>query len=443
MSTTNLDEQNKEFSKAIDLMDNSDNHIFLTGEAGTGKSTLLKNYVASTFKDVVVLAPTGLAAINARGQTIHKFCLLPPRFILPEDVQVTKNPVQKKLIKNIQTIIIDEVSMVRADQMDAIDRFLRINRGKNIPFGGVQMIFVGDLFQLPPVVRREDSSFFNQLYSSPYFFSAPSFSNLNIRHIELTKNYRQINDQDFLRILNQVKQGLISDALLGVINSRFVSTSETGQENYINLTSTNQLAYSINTHKLGLLKAPEIMYQAVIEGDFRARDCQAEELLILKEQAHIMFIRNDSQGRWVNGTTGIVTKLDDQTIVVRLDSGKEYEVEPEKWENIKFVYNEEENRVESKVLGSMTQYPVKLAWAVTIHKSQGQTFDQVMIDLGRGAFSHGQTYVALSRSRTLKGIRLKRKLSRSDFIVDQRVVSFMKSIQTKAALSHKNGRKTQ
>jgi ATP-dependent DNA helicase PIF1 len=428
MYQNTLDDSNKEFTKALDLMENSSEHLFITGEAGTGKSTLLKHFVSNTTKDVVVLAPTGLAAINARGQTIHKFCLLPPRFVMPEDVQTTKNPVQKKLIQEVKTIIIDEVSMVRADQMDAIDRFLRLNRRKNIPFGGVQMIFVGDLFQLPPVVRSDESSFFTQLYLSPYFFSSQAFQNLDIHYIELLKNYRQSEDHDFLKLLSQVKRGQLSREILETINSRFTNEPEEDHGLYINLASTNQIALEINTQKLNLLPGKAFEYDSELTGDFQERDCPAESVLSLKQYAQIMFVRNDTLGRWVNGTMGVIEDLGDKKITVRLETGHVYEVEKEKWENLRFVFNEDENKVESKVVGSMKQYPLKLAWAVTIHKSQGQTFDRIMIDLGRGAFSHGQTYVALSRSRTLEGIRLKKRIMHSDFIVDKRVVEFMNGV---------------
>jgi energy-coupling factor transporter ATP-binding protein EcfA2 len=425
MYQNTLDSENMEFTRTLELMENTQEHLFITGEAGTGKSTLLKHFVANTTKDVVVLAPTGLAAINARGQTIHKFCLLPPRFVRPEDVQTAKNPQQRKMIEGIQTIIIDEISMVRADQMDAIDRFLRLNRKKNMPFGGVQMIFVGDLFQLPPVVRPDEASFFTQLYLSPYFFSSVAFNDLDIHYLELRKNYRQEGEHEFLRILNRVKKGQIDADLLTSINERFLPIPQNDHDLYIHLASTNQIALEINSTKLAQLPDKEFKYDAEIVGDFQERDCPAETTLQLKKGAQIMFVRNDNMGRWVNGSMGVIEDLGLLKIKVRMGTGQVHEVEKEKWENLRFVFNEDENRVESKVVGSMKQYPLKLAWAVTIHKSQGQTFDKVLIDLGRGAFSHGQTYVALSRARKLEGIRLKRKIFASDFIVDKRVVEFM------------------
>lgn len=422
-----LDDSNTEFNQVLELLENTNQNVFITGDAGTGKSTLLKYFVENTQKDVVVLAPTGLAAINAGGQTIHKFCLFPPRFVRPEDIQITKNPLQKILLAELKTIIIDEISMVRADQLDGIDRFLRLNRKNNLPFGGVQMIFVGDLYQLPPVVNREEMAVFNQVYGSPYFFSSNVFQSLEITKIELRKNYRQKEDLEFLEILSKVKKGEVDYQTLSTINSRFVPNSEEFETEglFLNLATTNQVALQINTTKLAQIDEPNFEYKADLTGDFNERDFAGESSLNLKIGSQVMFIRNDALGRWVNGTMGVVQDLGTKKVIVRTEKGFVHEVAPEKWENIKFVFDEDEGQIVPKPVGTLKQYPLKLAWAVTIHKSQGQTFDRVLIDLGRGAFSHGQTYVALSRSRTLGGIGLKRKIFKSDFIVDRRVLDFM------------------
>jgi ATP-dependent exoDNAse (exonuclease V) alpha subunit len=422
-----LDDSNTEFNQVLELLEKTNQNVFITGDAGTGKSTLLKYFVENTQKDVVVLAPTGLAAINAGGQTIHKFCLFPPRFVRPEDIQITKNPLQKTLIAELKTIIIDEISMVRADQLDGIDRFLRLNRKNNLPFGGVQMIFVGDLYQLPPVVNREEMAIFNQVYGSPYFFSSNVFQSLEITKIELRKNYRQKEDLEFLEILSKVKKGEVDYQTLSAINSRFVPDHEEFETEglFLNLATTNQVALQINTTKLAQIDEPNFEYKADLTGDFNERDFAGESSLNLKIGSQVMFIRNDALGRWVNGTMGVIEDLGTKKVIVRTEKGFVHEVAPEKWENIKFVFDEDEGQIIPKPVGTLKQYPLKLAWAVTIHKSQGQTFDRVLIDLDRGAFSHGQTYVALSRSRSLSGIGLKRKIFKSDFIVDRRVLDFM------------------
>ena len=427
MDIMQLDGQNQEFNQVIELLENTNQNIFITGDAGTGKSTLLKFFVEHTLKNVVVLAPTGLAAINAGGQTIHKFCLFPPRFVRREDIQTTKNPIHKNVIKNVQTIIIDEVSMVRADQLDGIDKFLRLNRKSYLPFGGVQIVLVGDLFQLPPVVTREEMQVFNQVYGSPYFFSSQVFQSVDFEKVELQKNYRQSEDTGFLEILSKVKRGLIGFEVLESLNTRFISdlSSFSTDGFFINLATTNHIALQINTEKLAGIEDQVFNFEAEITGDFNERDFAGELSLNLKIGSQVMFIRNDNLGRWVNGTMGEIVDLGSKKVIVRTDSGFEYEVNQETWDNIKFVFDEEIGEIIPKPVGSLKQYPLKLAWAVTIHKSQGQTFDRVLIDLGRGAFSHGQTYVALSRCRSLEGIGLKRKILKSDFIVDKRIIDFM------------------
>ena len=323
--------------------------------------------------------------------------------------------------------------MVRADQLDGIDRFLRINRKKNLPFGGVQMILIGDLFQLPPVVNNQEMSLFSQIYQSPYFFSSQVFTEIDLPHVSLVKNYRQQSDLKFISILRDIKKGSISPELIDAINQQFKpefnNSAFSKEDIFINLATTNQIALQINTVKLNELDGDNVEYWADLEGEFNERDCPAENILTLKKNAQIMFIKNDNQGRWVNGTMGTVEEASEDKIVVKLENGNVYTLSTEKWNNVKFEFDENEDKITPKIVGSMTQYPIKLAWAVTIHKSQGQTFDKLLIDLGRGAFSHGQTYVALSRARNLSGIRLKRRVLPSDFILDKRVVQFMQSVE--------------
>lgn len=431
MSNTALDQNNPEFTQAVHYMEETTDNLFITGEAGTGKSTLLRFFVENTQKNVVVLAPTGLAAINAGGQTIHKFCQFPPRLLTPDAIQEVKIPSQKKLLKSLEVIVIDEVSMVRADIMDGIDLFLRLNRRINEPFGGVQVILLGDLLQLSPIVNREEMEGFSDRYPSPYFFSSQVFSGMEFKYVELLKNYRQQDDQEFLKLLQAVKTGQLNESVLARINSRVLvgaAEAEFEQGLCVNLSTTNLIANELNQRRLHNLAGNEYIFEADMSGQFNERDCPAETVLRLKKGAQIMFIKNDSEGRWVNGTMGVIENGSKYSILVRLENGRVYEIEPVRWESVKFVYSEDQERVVPQVVGWLEQYPLKLAWGVTIHKSQGQTFDRVVIDMGRGSFAHGQTYVALSRCRSLQGIELKRPVEKRDFILDKRVLEFLDGV---------------
>jgi len=415
-------EINEDFKSALDLIERQNESVYVTGKAGTGKSTLLMYLRATTKKNVVVLAPTGLAAINVGGQTIHSFFRLPPKLIKLEDIRPSrKAPVYQKL----DAVIIDEVSMVRADLMDGIDYSLRINRKRlNDPFGGVQMIFFGDLFQLPPIVKGKDlEDYFNEVYGAPYFFCSKVFRGNRIRCVELRKIYRQCDDA-FIRILNSIREKKITSNVLQTLNSKVVPTPEKlVRGDYVTLTTTNQAAFEINESFLEAIKEREYEYQANIQGKFEENDYPTEATLKLKNGAHAMLLRNDPMKRWVNGTLATISDLSTDRISIDID-GSKYEINKETWKKVEYYYDREEKRIEERVIGSFEQYPIRLAWAITIHKSQGQTFHKIFIDLGSGAFAHGQTYVALSRCTSFDGIKLRRPVESRDIIFDPRVYDY-------------------
>ncbi|MDD5584877.1 MAG: AAA family ATPase [Candidatus Omnitrophica bacterium] len=414
-------ELNVEFLGAFDLLENTRDPVFVSGKAGTGKSTLLKYFRKNTLKNVVVLAPTGVAAINVSGQTIHSFFGLPPRLIQKDNIHRRRN---NKVIKNLDMVIIDEVSMVRADLMDGIDYALRLNRNEmEKPFGGVQMVFFGDLFQLPPVVESDAAVILAQSYESPYFFNAKVFQELKLRYIELSKIYRQ-SDAKFINILNQIRCKEHTEEELEVLNERVTKKVPQNLSHCVILTTTNHRANVINEQRLENLNTEELDYEAVTTGAFDASAYPTESRLRLKRGAQIILIKNDPEKRWVNGTIAEISAVFPEHIEVLIGSNV-HEVTRVTWEKIQYEYNEAEAKIEEEVIGTFEQYPIKLAWAITIHKSQGQTFDNVIIDLGPwGAFTHGQVYVALSRCRTLEGIILKRQVYESDIIFDERIYKF-------------------
>lgn len=414
-------ELNDDFKKAIDMMENNKESVYITGNAGTGKSTLLKYFRFTTKKNVAVLAPTGLAAINIGGQTIHSFFKFPPKLIKTSDIKRARNAL---LFKNLDAIVIDEVSMVRADLMDGIDYSLRLNRGNmDIPFGGVQMVFFGDLFQLPPVVKEsEEQKFIDKTYGGPYFFCSTALKGSNFKFIDLKKIYRQV-DSSFVKLLNGIRENKIDSSLLDFLNSRVISSQkDIIKDDFITLTTTNEKANNINESFLNQISDKEFVYQASIKGEFKSA-YPTEPTLRLKKGARVMLLKNDPGKRWVNGTICTISSLNNDNILVDI-RGESYEVIRETWEKIKYDYDRDKNRIEETVIGSFTQFPIRLAWAITIHKSQGQTFDKVFIDLGEGAFTHGQTYVALSRSTSFEGIKLKRPVYLSDVIFDPRVYEY-------------------
>ena len=414
-------DMNDEFKAAFDLMENTKECVFVTGKAGTGKSTLLKYFKANTGKRIIVLAPTGVAAINVGGQTIHSFFRLPPKVIRKDTIKRLRD---RSLIENLDMIIIDEVSMVRSDLMDGIDYALRLNRGRmKTPFGGVQMVFFGDLFQLSPVVENEARELLEERYPSPYFFSAGVFNDCHIRSVEMSNIYRQ-KDASFMELLNRIRNKEYAGEDLRILNERVRKDAALpGKDDTVILTTTNILADRINQDRLARLPGRAITYEARSSGKFEAPAYPCPASLKLKKGAQVILMKNDPAKQWVNGTLAKVVALSEDSVVVDID-GRICDVPVVKWQKIEYSYNEDEDKIEDEVVGVFEQYPIKLAWAITIHKSQGQTFDRVVIDLGSGAFTHGQLYVALSRCTSLEGISLKRPVMPGDIIFDKRIYDF-------------------
>lgn len=412
-------------------MEDTQKNILITGRAGTGKSTLLAYFRDHTKKKVVILAPTGVAAVNVSGQTIHSFFQFKPS-VTPASIK-RKKSAGKTIYKKLTTIVIDEVSMVRADLLDCIDKFLRFNGpDEKLPFGGVQMIFIGDLYQLPPVVTSAEREIFRTHYSSPYFFSAKVFDQLNMEFLELEKVYRQ-KDDEFVRLLNTIRNRTVTDDDLAKFNARCDPQFEPPAGSfYLSLTSTNDLAAAVNEKRLAELPGKIWKARGEIIGDFGKEYLPTDVDLKLKRGAQIMLLNNDSYGQWINGTIGKIRKFEtdddgEEIIVADLDNGDTARISPYTWKIYRFFLKNEELR--SEEVGSFRQYPVRLAFAVTIHKSQGKTFENVMIDVGRGTFAHGQMYVALSRCTTLAGIVLKQPLKKNHIMMDWQVVKFLTGIQ--------------
>lgn len=422
-------ELNADFQYALNVFEKTFNSVFLTGRAGTGKSTLLSLFRHTSRKQCVVLAPTGVAALNVQGQTIHSFFGFPGKFITPADIRIRRD--KAFTFRKLETLIIDEVSMVRADIIDCIDYALRVSRNNNAPFGGVQMIFIGDLFQLPPIVSSpEEKLFFQQHYDSPHFFSANVFKKgFKYEMIELKKVYRQ-SERHFVRLLDAVREGELDYDDLEVLNERFIGNNMLmSNANFITLSARNNLVDEINRQELAKLTTTQYQFIAQITGTFDPKQVQADSVITLKQGAQVMFVKNDNVKReYVNGSIGKIIELSEDRILVSLEdmSDKQtlVEVEKQKWEVLHYRVSVDGDKIETETVGTFQQYPLRLAWAITIHKSQGKTFDRVYIDLGTGAFETGQTYVALSRCRTLNGIILKRKLLPTDIIIDERVVEF-------------------
>lgn len=421
----------------FDLAEYTSRSIFLTGKAGTGKTTFLNSFIEKTRKNYIVVAPTGIAAINAGGVTIHSMFGLPLRTFIPTLDRIDSNlgmnipdlmPHFKyrkdklKLLREVEIIIVDEVSMLRADVLDMIDFSLRHVRRNQLPFGGVQMLFVGDLYQLPPVVR--DEKFLNQYYGSPFFFESYALKQLPLVTVELTTVYRQ-KDAHFLNILNAIRDGKPENIDFKTLNARYQPDFEPEDEPYVFLTSHNRMADDINQRKLQELSGKMYRYKAQIHGDFKENQYPNEEILELKTGAQVMFIRNDAtaEKKYYNGKLAEVTSLTDEEIWVRIEGqDEEYKLKREIWEQKKYSLDGEK-KIQEDVLGSFEQFPIRLAWAVTIHKSQGLTFDRLIIDAGK-SFASGQVYVALSRCRTLEGIVLKSKINPEVIFSDQRVADF-------------------
>lgn len=421
--------------------------FFLTGKAGTGKSTFLHYFAQQTKKKVVITAFTGIAAVNVGGQTLHSFFLFPLKPLLPEDHEIRRfeeHSDRYKIIREMDTLVIDEVSMLRADLLEAIDYSLRINGGNpDRPFGGKQIIFVGDVFQLPPVTDGEDeveAVLFSRVFRSEYFFDSPAYRKLAPVYFEFRKSHRQQSDRAFVDLLDKVRlcQADLED--LERLNRRFdPSFSVDAGEFVITLTTNNAIARAENARRLRELPYASLFFEATIEGDFREQKYPTSRVLELRRDAQVIFIKNDPGGRWVNGTIAKVDFIAQDFLQVRLQDGSVHKVERVQWENRKFKYRRDQGKIVSEALGTFTQFPVKPAWAITIHKSQGLTFDRVIIDLGRGAFVNGQLYTALSRCRTLDGIVLKRPIRPDDLIMDRRIVAFHETEQLLHRLDESTG----
>lgn len=423
---------NKDFERALHHLQHSKKPLFITGKAGTGKSTLLNYFMETTTLNPVVLAPTGVAALNVKGQTIHSFFNFYVD-VTPEKVRDRQiKPRDRKLYKNLNLLIIDEISMVRADLLDCVETFLKLyGPHPGEPFGGVKMVFVGDMYQLPPVVSGAEQSLFQEIYDSPYFFSAECIKDTKLDIIELEDVYRQ-KDPEFITLLNQIRNNSIDEAGITLLNQRLNAKPE-GSEFFITLTTTNKKALEINHQKLEALPDKTYLSQAHIEGSFSKEYFPTETDLQFKMGAQVMMLNNDSKKRWVNGTLGVIESLNHDAdekpyLKIRLqDSGKLIDVHPFTWEVFKFSVGTD--GLLSEAVGTFTQYPFRLAWAITIHKSQGKTFDSVTIDLERGAFAHGQVYVALSRCRTLEGISMASPLKKSSVRTDPRIYKYLTQAQ--------------
>ena len=417
-----------EFLAALDYLRDGAGNLFVTGRAGTGKSTLLRCIRDLVPGEMVIVAPTGLAAVNVGGQTIHSFFGFPPRLIQTGDIRRSRNG---RLMRRLKFLVIDEVSMVRSDIMWAIDQSLRVNRGRpREPFGGVRLAMFGDLHQLPPVIdEAEVASHLETEHGGPFFFSIGALrEGAGTALVELTHVFRQ-KDEALIRVLNQIREGEADADDLAVLNERVhpIRTLAEG-EPYIILTPTNAAARRINLAYLEALSGAPHAFQAGVTGDFNESAQPTEQTLVLKPGAKVMLLRNDTDRRWVNGTIARVSRLEEDRVWVEID-GDEHEIERAAWENRRYAYDKAEEKIVETVAGTFRQFPLRLAWALTIHKSQGLTLDKVYIDLGRGTFAHGQAYVALSRCRTLEGLAFARALRPTDILFDPAAMGYRQAFE--------------
>lgn len=440
-----LDKENIEFNNAAELVRHTDKLIYLTGKAGTGKTTFLKYIRDTTDKNTVVLAPTGVAAINAGGVTIHSFFQIPFGPFVPNDSRLRTNATgtenketiyttfkynedKRKIIENLEVLIIDEVSMVRADMLDVIDKILGVFRRKPyLPFGGVQVILIGDTFQLPPIADNEQWRILSQFYKTPFFFSSKVIEQNTPLYIELKKIYRQ-NEQEFIDLLNRVRVNQVTPNDFVTLNAKYNPKFSGNGSDYIILATHNKIVNETNLTKLNQLKTKLFTYEANVTGTFPDKHKPTDHYLKLKVGAQVMFIKNDTgeYKRYYNGKIGKIKKLQKSSIIVVFDDESEVEVEIAEWNNIKYTYDKEQKKIVEEIIGTFEQFPIRLAWAITVHKSQGLTFEKVIADLSR-AFAPGQVYVALSRCTSFSGLMLKTKLNSYAIKTDPRVIEFAKN----------------
>ncbi|WP_338765074.1 AAA family ATPase [Bernardetia sp. ABR2-2B] len=450
-----LDKDNIEFNNALDLIKHTEKTIYLTGKAGTGKTTFLKYLKTTIDKRMVIVAPTGVAAINAGGQTIHSFFQIAPSLYVPNDKRLRKaanmgdddkstifehfvySKEKRKIITSLEVLVIDEVSMVRCDLLDVIDRLLRIFRKKEtVPFGGVQVLLIGDTFQLPPVMKDEEKEILMEHYESEFFFSSKVIQQIEPIYIELKKIYRQ-KDQRFINLLNKIRNSNLTYDQLQGLNTKYDPKFDFEKHtNCIMLCTHNEKVKEVNSEKLTRLTTSLQTFEAKIEGEFPDKNFPTNRNLELKLNAQVMFVKNDSdkEKKYYNGKIGKIIRLESEKIIVEDDFKNEIEVEQEVWKNIKYVWNDEKGKIEEEELGSFTQYPIKLAWAITVHKSQGLTFEKIIADVGN-AFAAGQVYVALSRCTSFEGLILSSPIPHRAIKTDKRVMKFAKTETSKAAIS--------
>ncbi|MEP7166478.1 MAG: AAA family ATPase [Candidatus Woesebacteria bacterium] len=420
-----------QFSQILENLENGRGHIFITGKAGTGKSTLLQHFRLHTKIPLVVLAPTGVAAINVGGETIHSFFRFAPNITKKEARSDAFFTEDRTLYKKLDMIIIDEISMVRSDLLDCVDTYLRIVRDDDRPFGGIRMVFFGDLYQLPPVVTSREYETFRTLYQSEWFFDSQVMRGImeseteSFTMVELETIYRQ-NDPDFISLLGSVRMNAIANEHIEKLNSRVNKNEENDTHPPITLTGRRDTAAQINQDQLAKLPGKKQFYDSKHVGAFPDGHLPTIDQLVFKVGARVMFVANDPEGRYVNGTLGVIKKLKADSVIVAIDEGKREEIEPHTWELTHTVLSKTKE-LEKEKLGEFTQLPLMLAWAVTIHKSQGKTFDKVVINLEHGAFAHGQVYVALSRCRTFEGITLTHPVTAKDIKLNWRITQFLTS----------------